>query len=220
MNDYQREQFDTLTMIHSQLTCLSASEITRLRELARAYLQFRKDAQQFMVSHFATVCSRRCYQNHLSACCSKEGIITYFADIVINCLQSTTAEIDGLRNILQKPHRGTKCIYLGPDGCRWRVKPIVCEMFLCDAARQEVFAENPEAETQLEELNRRKSRFIWPDRPILFDQLENYFLDAGLFSPLMYMNTSPGLLRVKKSAGIPLKHRIKSAKKATSASKD
>jgi hypothetical protein len=44
--------------------------------------------------------------------------------------------------------------------------------------------------------------FRWPDRPVLFDQLEQVFMAVGCRSPLMYINTSPGLLRIKQKAGL------------------
>ena len=36
---------------------------------------------------------------------------------------------------------------------------------------------------------------------MLFDDIEEWFLAAGYRSPLMYINTSPGLLRIKRRAG-------------------
>ncbi len=102
--------------------------------------------------------------------------------------------------VLQKRNRGFKCIYLGNHGCMWRIKPIVCEMFLCEQAKKEVFQEKPLAGQLWDELKQRKNRYTWPDRPVLFESLERYFIDAGYSSTLMYMHNSPGLLRVKKQA--------------------
>jgi hypothetical protein len=48
-----------------------------------------------------------------------------------------------------------------------------------------------------QELLLKEKQFTWPDKPILFDDLEELFLQAGLKSPLMYCHLSPGLLRVK-----------------------
>ncbi|MGD2030721.1 MAG: hypothetical protein PVG86_12380, partial [Desulfobacterales bacterium] len=50
------------------------------------------------------------------------------------------------------------------------------------------------------ELKQRKKIYTWPDRPVLFDDLERYFMNAGYSSPLMYLHNSPGLLRIKKQA--------------------
>jgi len=85
----------------------------------------------------------------------------------------------------------------------WRVKPIVCEMFLCEQAKKEVFREKAWAEDAWEELKQRKKLYTWPDRPVLFDDLERYFMDAGYSSPLMYLHNSPGLLRVKQLGTSP-----------------
>jgi hypothetical protein len=43
----------------------------------------------------------------------------------------------------------------------------------------------------------KEKQFTWPAKPILFDELEELFLQSGLQSPLMYCHLSPGLLRVK-----------------------
>ena len=49
-----------------------------------------------------------------------------------------------------------------------------------------------------QEFKQREKAFRWPDQPVLFDDIEAVFLNAGLSSPLMYLHNSPGLLRVKK----------------------
>ena len=52
----------------------------------------------------------------------------------------------------------------------------------------------------MDALAQERKRFTWPDRPVLFDDLEQYFMDAGCTSPHMYLHNSPGLLRVKQMA--------------------
>jgi hypothetical protein len=146
------------------------------------------------------VCNRTCYENSKSACCSKEGIITFFADMVVNVLESSEPQIAALLFRLQTKNTGMKCIYLGDGGCMWQVKPIVCEMFLCDAAKREVFSGQIELKNQWEALKVREKSFTWPDRPVLFDQLEKIFITAGYDSPLMYLHNSPGLLRIKRQS--------------------
>ena len=136
----------------------------------------------------------------MSACCSLEGIITYFADMVINVLFSGDREIASLQSALKGEGKNENCIYLSDRGCLWRIKPIVCEMFLCDRAKDEVFGKDPECKKDWEKLKSHRKRFTWPDRPVLFDDLERYFMEAGLSSPLMYFHNSPGLLRVKHKA--------------------
>lgn len=207
-SDYQREQIETLIMVRRHLATLPDTEIRKLHALIQDYLLFRKDTRNFLASYFDGICNRKCYQTGLSACCSKEGIITHFSDIVINCLQSEISETKKLLKILEKPNQGTKCVYLGPHGCLWQLKPIVCEMFLCESAQRQVFADHPETKTLLEKMHQRKKTFTWPDQPVLFDRLETYFLDAGLVSPLMYLHNSPGLLNVKKAAGIQSRYQL------------
>jgi len=51
-------------------------------------------------------------------------------------------------------------------------------------------------------LEAERQHFTWPDRPVLFDDLESYFLKTGCRSPLMYLHNSPGLLRIKQKAGL------------------
>jgi len=198
MNDYQKEQSEAYIMAQNLLATLSPGEQDRLQENVGDYLCFRKEADAFLSGHFSDVCTQKCYQSKLSACCSREGIITFFADVVINALMSGPDEIRALMAVLEKPNSGFKCVYLGESGCLWRVKPIVCEMFLCDSAQDAVFEKHPEARQKWDMLNQRKKTYTWPDRPVLFDTLEAYFLDAGYVSPLMYLHNSPGLLRVKK----------------------
>ena len=74
------------------------------------------------------------------------------------------------------------------------------EMFLCDSSMAQVFDHRPKARQKWEAFLDEKKRFTWPDQPVLFDQLESYFIDAGYTSPLMYLHNSPGLLRVKQKA--------------------
>ncbi len=197
-NDYQKEQSETLAQVHRHFESLSLSEKQKLKAMTADYLSFRKDVEAFQSEYFGKICTQKCYESDLSACCSREGIITFFADMAINVLLSQNEEIEALMTVLQKPNNGFKCVYLGQNGCMWRVKPIVCEMFLCDQAQKKVFGEKPDIENIWEELKQRKKQYTWPDRIVLFDTLECYFLDAGYSSPLMYMHNSPGLLRVKK----------------------
>jgi len=164
------------------------------------YLKFREEAASFLSAHFSEVCTQKCYQSRLSACCSREGIITFFADVVVNALISEDNNMDLLLEVLKKPNIGFKCIYLGKKGCLWRLKPIVCEMFLCEHAQKEVFNENRQIEHKWKELKQREKLYTWPDRRVVFDTLESYFIEAGYSSPLMYMHNSPGLLRVKRRA--------------------
>ena len=200
MNAYHQEQIEALEIVHQHLKS-HASARRDLLALAADYLSFRADVDGFLTTHFRKVCTQTCYQNRLSACCSREGIITFFADIVVNVLVSSSRDIEDLISILQEPNPGFKCIYLNEDGCRWKVKPIVCEMFLCDKAQETILTQNPQLQRQWHLLEENSKQYTWPDQPVLFDRLEGYFMEAGYQSTLMHLHNSPGLLRVKQKAG-------------------
>ena len=104
--------------------------------------------------------------------------------------------------VLSKINDGFKCVYLTETGCRWRLKPIVCQMYLCDRSKKEAFGKNSQLAAEWNLLEHKRKRFTWPDRPVLFDDLETYFLEAGFRSPLMYLHNSPGLLRIKRQAQV------------------
>jgi hypothetical protein len=200
MNDYQKEQYETLVSVREHINRLTASEIAGLEKQAEPYFDFRRRVKRFLNDHFKAVCTRSCYQNQLSACCSRDGIITFFADVVINALTSSAAQLDSLCSRLQKTHTGQKCIYLSDEGCIWRMKPIVCEFFLCQASMAQIYKNAPQARKQWDAFKIEKKRYTWPDQPVLFDMLESYFIKAGCSPSLMYMHNSPGLLRVKQKA--------------------
>lgn len=197
--DYNREQLQT---IHAVLTCLenlSPKDRKGLEERIRTYLTFREEVDRFLEAHFSEVCTRRCYSSRESACCSREGITTFFADMVINLLVSSAGQIRRIIHALGgRP--GEKCVYLSDAGCLWNVKPVVCEMFLCKPARDTVFSARPHALEVWRDLRRRERRYTWPDRPVLFDELEAFFMERRCRSSLMYFHNSPGLLRVKANA--------------------
>ena len=198
---YQQEQHEATSLAATHLDTLTPDQIETLKTASHEYLMFRDDVDAFLNTYFASTCTQKCFQSSLSACCSREGIITFFADIVINILFSTSDERKLLLTVLQKPNTGPKCVYLGPQGCLWRIKPIVCQMFLCDAAMLRVFSDRPLAESVWNVLKNREKLFTWPDKKVLFDDLEAFFINAGYTSSLMYLHNSPGLLLVKKRAG-------------------
>jgi hypothetical protein len=198
MSDYQSEQIDALRMVRRHLKNLSPAELQELKDEAGEYLDFRREVHSFLRDDFSSVCNLTCFHRRRSACCSRDGIITFFADVVINALVSDTELLDRLEAVLQIENNGYKCIYLGENGCLWTVKPIVCEMFLCDVSQKEVFASDRRLKAKWEELQERRNRFTWPDKPILFDDIEKRCIEAGLKSTLMYLHNSPGLLRIKR----------------------
>jgi len=203
VNDYQAEQFTTFELIRLHLPKIKEKLQQTQADHLEAYRSFRKDSDRYLDKYFSGICSLTCYQNRHSACCSKDGIITYFADMVINTLYSEKPALERIARRLRRTHLGMKCLYLGTDGCMWRIKPVVCQMFLCEHALKEVFFRHPRAKAQWGMLRQRRKDFTWPDKPVLFDAIESLFLSAGCTSPLMYLHNSPGLLRVKQKAGVP-----------------
>ena len=202
MSRWGREQAETLEEIRRWLSGAGRGQVERFREQAAPYLAFRARLDEFLSVFFAGVCTRSCYENSRSACCSRDGIIVFFADLLINALCSAPEELQRLSDALRRTGAGDRCSYLGKGGCMWRVRPVVCAMFLCGRAEKEVFGRDPAARRQWEGIVECRKSFTWPDRPVLFDRLEAEFIAMGLDSPLMYCHKSPGLLRVKKKAGL------------------
>ena len=200
MDEYQKEQLDAFLMAKEYLERVSTDDRKKLMKLIDPYLAYRSQVDAFLETHFSDICTRYCYENSKSACCSKEGIVTFFADTVINVLLSSEEQINAICARLQTDHKGFKCIYLGPSGCLWHTKPIVCEMFLCDPAQKQAFPENKNLSEKWETLRQQEKEFKWPDKPVLFDEIEKIFIAAGYTSPLMYLHNSPGLLRVKQQS--------------------
>ncbi len=203
MNDYQKEQAESLAIVRKYLASLSGEQKETLIGTMSGYFSFRKVVDSFQLQYFGNVCNLKCYQSRLSACCGRDGIITFFADMVINALVSSEQDLDKLYAAVSNNNdTGMKCVYLRKNGCLLKIKPIVCEMFLCDSAMKEVFEKFPEAALKWDHLKQQEKLFKWPDRPVLFDYLEEVFLIAGYRSPLMYLHNSPGLLRIKQRAGM------------------
>jgi Fe-S-cluster containining protein len=198
MTPYQREQKEALEMVRKHISSLTNADQRNLKQRISEYLAFRQDVDAFLNQYFSRLCTQTCYQDQLSACCSRDGIITFFADGVINALESSEAQLDILMERLTMLHQGNKCVYLGKDGCLWQIRPLVCAMFLCTKAEEEVLEKNMRAKEKWEALKQREKSFRWPDQAILFDDLEEAFIKAGYDSTLMYLHNSPGLLRVKK----------------------
>lgn len=198
MTPYQTEQFQTLQKVRRYLAQIPEVERETLKESLADYLTFRDDVDTFQEKYFRDICNRKCFQSELSACCSRDSIIIFFADVIINALLADPTALDRLQDVLTKTHAGFKCVFLGRKGCLWSVKPIICEFFLCDAAKTAVLKANPVAQKRWDALVERKKAYTWPDRPVLFDTLEQICIDAGYASPLMFLHNSPGLLRVKR----------------------
>ena len=184
-------------MVRKHLFGLTSADLKNLKTRISDYLMFRQDVDAFLGQYFSSLCTQTCYHNQLSACCTREGIITFFADGVVNALESSEAQLDVLQERLAFPHQGNKCIYLGDKGCLWQVRPLVCAMFLCDKAEKEVLNKKPRAKRTWDKLKQREKSYRWPDKAILFEDIEELFIHAGYDSTLMYLHRSPGLLRIK-----------------------
>ena len=202
MNDYQKEQLEALNIVRSGILRLGDEKVHKLTEKISAYMKFRQRVDHFLNKYFSQVCSHTCYRSRTSACCSRDGIITFFADTVVNALLTDWHALDRLETALKRVNPGHRCVYLADDGCMWTVRPVVCAMFLCDQAKSAVFKNAPQTEFEWQSLREQEKTFKWPDRSVLFDDLEKVFLDLGYRSTLMHLNLSPGLLKVKKIAGL------------------
>ena len=201
MSEYNQQQKDAILMVRQHLSSLPMSELHWFKQRIEPYLEFRQRVASFQLQHFADICSDKCFTSRTSACCGREGIATFFADVVVNVLLSTDKEVDNLLHALEHDTSGFNCVYLNETGCLWCCKPIVCEMFLCDHAKNSVLAGADTLRSQWEKLRQQERLYTWPAQPVLFDELEGLFIQAGFDSPLMYLHKSPGLLRLKAQHG-------------------
>ena len=78
--------------------------------------------------------NQKCYLDGTSACCAREGIMAFFADVVVNTLPSTVEKIHALEQNLRDSREGSRCVHLSEVGCMWHLIPLVREMFLFDHA--------------------------------------------------------------------------------------
>ena len=201
-SEYNQEQINAIRMIRQYFESLSSDEIVNLKAQVNEYLQFRKVVSDFQKKHLTRICTEQCFTSESSACCNREGIATFFADVIINILISSEVALDKLEHAIREDEGGFKCVYLSETGCLWKLKPIVCEMFLCDHAKQLLASSGESHITRWEDMRLQEKRFTWPDKPVLFNDLEKFFLQAGMESPLMYFHKGPGLLMVKKRSGV------------------
>ena len=75
-------------------------------------------------------------------------------------------------------------------------------MFVCDDACDNMLERSELHREEWRRLKAQAKSFRWPDKPVLFDRLERLFMDAGCDSTLMVLHKSPGLLAIKKKAGL------------------
>ncbi|MEW6260836.1 MAG: hypothetical protein AB1547_13165, partial [Thermodesulfobacteriota bacterium] len=202
ISEYQREHLDTWIAVRNVCKRMEQAGIQELLVAISEYLAFRKELQSFFDEHLKSYCQEKCFSSDLSACCGKDSIVVHFADIAIDVLLSEDTEIDPILEALRTDPRGLSCVYLGPKGCLWKMTPIVCAMFLCDGLIDARLKGKRGFEETWHRLHEKRKAFTWPDRPVLFDEIEKRFLTLGLQSPLMYYHFSPGLLRIKRNAGL------------------
>lgn len=200
LNTYQKEQLDALHQVQHTLLQLDEKTKNRLCADLKSYLDFREKVDRYLDHHLNAYCTQACFNSQTSACCSKDGIITFWADIVINACCCTDDELNALISAVENPRHAQKCVYLGSKGCLWTIRPLVCAMFVCDQLQADVINQDPILATAWEQFRQQAKGFRWPDRPVLFDRLEEMFMDLGCQSPLMYINSSPGLMQIKKKA--------------------
>ncbi len=188
-----------------------------MRSAVEPYLAFRRELSAFHEGFFAPYCKALCFETAQSACCGFESIFTFFADQAITYLISGPEERDRIFRALLHPHRSDRCVYLGPKGCVWALPPISCAFFYCDAVKERGFAAGPEISVAWQRLRDAEKAFTYPDRPVLFDAVEALFRAKGVDSPHMYFHKSPGLLRIKREAGLvahrPLQGRLSVAER-------
>ena len=89
ISEYNQQQKEALLMVLQHLSGLPLSQLHRLKQRIRSYVGFRQTVASFQETHFADLCSEKCFTSYTSACCGREGIITFFADVVVNVLLST-----------------------------------------------------------------------------------------------------------------------------------
>jgi len=200
-SEYNREQLVTIRALSEFLGGLNLETKKAIRVKISPYLSFRKRSADFHNNHFVKTCTERCFKDHSAHCCGKEGIIVFFSDMFINLIEHPDLDLEGIITQLERGDN-EKCVYLGPQGCLWPVKPVVCEMYICDRAKAEVLKKGEPKELDWNGLLELEKEFTKPDKPVLFDYLEAIFLEAGYQSPLTYFHKSPGLLRLKLNSGL------------------
>lgn len=205
MSEFNRDQWAGFNAIRKAMEGLPPSELEGLAEKSGQYLDFRRSLDRYQSEHFGPFCHSACFETGLSACCGFESIFTFFADMVIESLFASSEEMRGIFRALEKPNLSRRCVYLGENGCIWRFRPISCAMFICEDATRASFKNRPEAKATWEEYRRREKEFTYPDKPVLFDDIEKYFKNLGVDSVHMYLHRSPGLMRLKQLSGLARK---------------
>lgn len=202
LTPYTARHLETLARLEEELERLEADALSGLREMLAPYLKYRKRTADFFTENLLGDCRRICFAQKRSGCCGRDGIIVFFADFVAELLTSGPDSARRLSAALGGDRGGMNCVYLGPEGCAWSLKPIACEMFLCDEVKEILREKDADLAAAWDHLRGREREFTKPDRPVLFDDLERFFIERGVRDSLMYFHHSPGLLRLKRRHGI------------------
>jgi hypothetical protein len=202
VSEYNREQWTGFKAIEKACRNLSDLELKELGENLKSYLQFREALAAYQQKYFGTFCQTACFESRISACCGFESIFTFFADQLITYLLSTPEQMEAIFRKLEQPNQSSNCVFLGETGCIWSLPPISCAMFLCEQAKRSVFDQDRHAEAIWDEFRRLEKEYTHPTKPVLFDDVESYFILLGVDSPHMYFHQSPGLLRLKSRSGL------------------
>ncbi|MBW1974796.1 MAG: hypothetical protein JRI45_04400 [Deltaproteobacteria bacterium] len=203
LSEYDRRHLETQKIALKCYDSITESERLFLYWLSIPYLMFRQKLDRFTKRFFALYCQEQCFVTGRSACCGFESIMVFFADEIINLLWGDRSQGVNLINRLAQGNKtSSHCVFLGNGGCLWGVRPISCAMFFCDEAKKQIFAKYPNAEIEWNELLKEEKNFTWPDKPILFDVIERFFIRKGFYSPHMHFHFSPGLRRIKEKSGI------------------
>ena len=202
ISDYNRDQLVSFQAILDIMEKLSREEMEELKIMIRPYLVFRQRLDDYHARYFSGYCRKACFDTGLSACCGFESIITFFADQVITVLSSRPEDLEVLIEKLSWPNDTGKCVYTGPKGCVWKLRPVSCAMFFCHEAKVSVFKSYPEAESLWGMFLEQERDFTWPTKLVVFDQIEKFFLRYGVSSPHLYFHRSPGLLKLKAESGL------------------
>jgi hypothetical protein len=201
VSEYNNDQLNALKMVKTFLKSISSSERSEIKKKMKPYLEFRSKVLSFHNKNLSDICTAKCFLSGESACCNSEGIATFFSDFVVNIFSSDPDSLKYMeKRLLEKGNN--KCVYLTEEGCLWYHKPIICEMFLCEHAKVNMGVKGESVLKEWNQLKEEEKNFTWPDKPVLFDELEALFIEKGFDSPLMYFHKSPGLLKVKSEAGI------------------
>lgn len=202
VSEYNRDQGITFKAVNEALQRIGSTGVEKLKESVGPYLAFRRELEEFQAGFMEAFCRKSCFETGISGCCGFESIITFFADHAISFLLSEPREKELILGALEQPNRTKKCVYLARSGCIWKIRPIACAMFLCGKLKSGYIECDHKAKSVWTQFQDREKEFTWPTKPVLFDDLETYFMGLGVRSPHMHFHQSPGLIRLKARSGV------------------